>query len=241
MKPTLTSNLIIVATLVITLYWNPALIGSSFSQPGLLNETDGSNLAMFDDALVNQTSAPENNNSDSSSQENDQQGNFCLKGTGPGTDNPCIPCTPTTDAGSGESECPELQELPEEETSTSSNETELPSSDPKVEPNNANLPSSLSNWFSSGIQELEKEKTIPSGTGKALQSFQQSSPAEMLKICKAISNDPSSDIKLADCNSLQGSGEKAEELRWIIAGWTAGKLIESAEEENNTSTDTDTP
>jgi hypothetical protein len=58
MKPTLTSNLIIVATLVITLYWNPALIGSSFSQPGLLNETDGSNLAMFDDALVNQTSTP---------------------------------------------------------------------------------------------------------------------------------------------------------------------------------------
>ena len=237
MRPTLTSNLIIVATLVITLNLSPALIGSSFSQPGLLNETDGSNLAMFDDALVNQTSAPENN-SDSSSQENDQQGNFCLKGTGPGTDNPCIPCTPTTGAGPGESECPELQELPEEETT--SNETELPSSDPKVEPNNANLPSSLSNWFSSGIQELEKEKTIPSGTGKALQSFQQSSPAEMLKICKAISNDPSSDIKLADCNSLQGSGEKAEELRWIIAGWTAGKLIESAEEEES-STSTDTP
>lgn len=237
MRPTLTSNLIIVATLVITLYLSPTLIGSSFSQPGLLNETDGSNLAMFDDALVNQTSAPENN-SDSSSQENDQQGNFCLKGTGPGTDNPCIPCTPTTGAGPGESECPELQELPEEETT--SNETELPSSDPKGEPNNANLPSSLSNWFSSGIQELEKEKTIPSGTGKALQSFQQSSPAEMLKICKAISNDPSSDIKLADCNSLQGSGEKAEELRWIIAGWTAGKLIESAEEEEN-STSTDTP
>jgi len=237
MRPTLTSNLIIVATLVITLYLSPTLIGSSFSQPGLFNETDGSNLAMFDDALVNQTSAPENN-SDSSSQENDQQGNFCLKGTGPGTDNPCIPCTPTTGAGPGESECPELQELPEEETT--SNETELPSSDPKVEPNNANLPSSLSNWFSSGIQELEKEKTIPSGTGKALQSFQQSSPAEMLKICKAISNDPSSDIKLADCNSLQGSGEKAEELRWIIAGWTAGKLIESAEEEEN-STSTDTP
>ena len=237
MRPTLTSNLIIVATLVITLYLSPTLIGSSFSQPGLFNETDGSNLAMFDDALVNQTSAPENN-SDSGSQENDQQGNFCLKGTGPGTDNPCIPCTPTTGAGPGESECPELQELPEEETT--SNETELPSSDPKVEPNNANLPSSLSNWFSSGIQELEKEKTIPSGTGKALQSFQQSSPAEMLKICKAISNDPSSDIKLADCNSLQGSGEKAEELRWIIAGWTAGKLIESAEEEEN-STSTDTP
>lgn len=237
MRPTLTSNLIIVATLVITLYLSPTLIGSSFSQPGLLNETDGSNLAMFDDALVNQTSAPENN-SDSSSQENDQQGNFCLKGTGPGTDNPCIPCTPTTGAGPGESECPELQELPEEETT--SNETELPSSDPKGEPNNANLPSSLSNWFSSGIQELEKEKTIPSGTGKALQSFQQSSPAEMLKICKAISNDPSSDIKLADCNSLQGSGEKAEELRWIIAGWTAGKLIESAEEEES-STSTDTP
>ena len=237
MRPTLTSNLIIVATLVITLYLSPTLIGSSFSQPGLFNETDGSNLAMFDDALVNQTSAPENN-SDSSSQENDQQGNFCLKGTGPGTDNPCIPCTPTTGAGPGESECPELQELPEEETT--SNETELPSSDPKVEPNNANLPSSLSNWFSSGIQELEKEKTIPSGTGKALQSFQQSSPAEMLKMCKAISNDPSSDIKLADCNSLQGSGEKAEELRWIIAGWTAGKLIESAEEEEN-STSTDTP
>ena len=44
-------------------------------------------------------------------------------------------------------------------------------------------------------------------------------------------------IKLADFNSLQGGGEKAEELRWIIAGWTAGKLIESAEE-NSTSADT---
>jgi hypothetical protein len=44
-------------------------------------------------------------------------------------------------------------------------------------------------------------------------------------------------IKLADCNSLQGGGEKAEELRWIIAGWTAGKLIESAQE-NSTSADT---
>jgi hypothetical protein len=129
-----------------------------------------------------------------------------------------------------------LEELPEEETI--SNQSKLPSSDPNIEPNNARLPSSLSNWFSSGIQELEREKTIPSGTGKALQSFQQSSPAEMLKICKAISKDPSADIQLADCNSLQGSGEKAEELRWIIAGWTAGKLIESAEEENNTSTDT---
>ena len=102
MRPTLTSNLIIVATLVITLYLSPTLIGSSFSQPGLFNETDGSNLAMFDDALVNQTSAPENN-SDSGSQENDQQGNFCLKGTGPGTDNPCIPCTPTTSSSPGES------------------------------------------------------------------------------------------------------------------------------------------
>lgn len=60
----------------------------------------------------------------------------------------------------------------------------------------------------------------------------------MLKICKAISKDPSSAIKLADCNSLQASGEQAEELRWIIAGWTAGKLIESAEEDNSTS---DTP
>lgn len=237
MRTTLTSNLIIVATLVITLYLNSALISSSFSQPGLLNETDGSNFAMFEDALENQTIAPENNN-DSSSQENDQQGNICLKGTGPGTNNPCVPCTPNTDdASPGESECSVLQELPEEETT--SNETKLPSSEPKVEPNNnANLPSSLSNWFSAGIQELEKEKTIPSGTGKALQSFQQSSPAEMLKICKTISKDPSADIKLADCNSLQGSGEKAEELRWIIAGWTAGKLIESAEEENSTSTDT---
>jgi hypothetical protein len=102
---------------------------------------------------------------------------------------------------------------------------------------NPKLPSSLSNWFSSGIQELEREKTIPSGTGKALQSFQQSKPSEMLKICKAISKDPSADIKLADYNSLKGGGEKAEELRWIIAGWTAGKLIESAGE-NSTSADT---
>ena len=235
MRPTLTSNLIIVATLVITLNLSPALIGSSFSQPGLLNETDGSNLAMFDDALVNQTSAPENN-SDSGSQQNDQQGNFCLKGTGPGTDNPCIPCTPTTSSSPGESECPVL---PEGETM--SNETKLPSRDPQTILNNPKLPSSLSNWFSSGIQELEKEKTIPSGTGKALQGFQQSNPSEMLKICKAISKDPSADIKLADCNSLQTGGEKAEELRWIIAGWTAGKLIESAESAEDNSTSADTP
>jgi hypothetical protein len=125
--------------------------------------------------------------------------------------------------------------LPKEEIIL--NETKLPSSDTQTTSNNPKLPSSLSNWFSSGIQELEREKTIPSGTGKALQSFQQSNPSEMLKICKAISKDPSADIKLADCNLLQGGGEKAEELRWIIAGWTAGKLIESAEE-NSTSADT---
>jgi hypothetical protein len=237
MRPALTSNLIIVATLTITLYLNPALIGISFSQPGPLNETaDVPNFAMLEGALENQTITPENNN-DSSSQQDNQQSNFCLKGTGPGTDNPCVPCTPTPDSSTGESECPELEELPEEDTTTS-NQTKLPSSDSTIEPNNnARLPSSLSNWFSSGIQELEREKTIPSGTGKALQSFQQSSPAEMLKICKAISKDPSADIKLAECDSLQESGEKAEELRWIIAGWTAGKLIESAED-NSTSNDT---
>lgn len=231
MKPILISNLIIVVVLVTALYLNPALIGNSFSQPGPSDGVDGSNTAMLEDAVENQTNAPENNN-DSSNQANNQQGNFCLKGTGPGTNNPCIPCTPTTSSSPGESECPVL---PEGETM--SNDTKLPSSDPQIASNNPKLPSSLSNWFSSGIQELEREKTIPSGTGKALQSFQQSNPSEMLKICKAISKDPSADIKLEDCNSLQGSGEKAEELRWIIAGWTAGKLIESAEE-NSTSADT---
>jgi hypothetical protein len=230
MKPTLTSNLIIAVVFVTALYLNPALIGSSFSTTGPSEGVDESITAMFEDAVENQTSAPENEN-DSSSQENNQRGNFCLKGTGPGTDNPCIPCTPDTSSSPGESEC---AVLPEEETM--SNETKLPSSDTQTAPNNPKLPSSLSNWFSSGIQELEREKTIPSGTGKALQSFQQSNPSEMLKICKAISKDPTSDIKLAECNSLQGGGEKAEELRWIIAGWTAGKLIESAEE-NSTSAD----
>ncbi len=232
MKPIMTSNLIIVVTLVTALYLNSALIGSSFSTTGPSEGVDESITAMFEDAVENQTSAPENEN-DSSSQENNQQGNFCLKGTGPGTDNPCIPCSPDTSSSPGESECPML---PEEETM--SNETKLPSSDTQIAPNNPKLPSSLSNWFSAGIQELETEKTIPSGTGKALQTFQQSNPSEMLKICKAISKDPSADIKLADCNALQGGGEKAEELRWIIAGWTAGKLIESAEEENSTSADT---
>jgi hypothetical protein len=231
MKPIMTSNLIIVVVLVTALYLNTALIGSSFSTTGPSDGVDESITAMLEDAVENQTNAPENEN-DSSSQANNQQGNFCLKGTGPGTDNPCIPCTPTTSSSPGESECPVL---PEGETM--SNETKLPSSDPQIAPNNPKLSSSLSNWFSSGIQELEREKTIPSGTGKALQTFQQSNPSEMLKICKAISKDPSADVKLADCNSLQGGGEKAEELRWIIAGWTAGKLIESAEE-NSTSADT---
>jgi len=231
MMPTLTSNLIIVVVLVTALYLNPALIGSSFSTTGPSEGVDESITAMFKDAVENQTSAPENEN-DSSSQENNQQGNFCLKGTGPGTNNPCTPCTPDTSSSPGESECAMLSEQ-----ETMLNETKLPSSDTQTASNNPKLSSSLSNWFSSGIQELEREKTIPSGTGKALQSFQQSSPSEMLKICKAISKDPSADIKLADCNSLQGGGEKAEELRWIIAGWTAGKLIESAEE-NSTSADT---
>jgi hypothetical protein len=231
MKPIMTSNLIIVATLVTALYFNPALIGSSFSTTGPSEGVDESITAMFEDAVENQTSVPENEN-DSNSQENNQQGNFCLKGTGPGTNNPCTPCTPDASSSPGESEC---AVLPEEEIM--SNESKLPSSDPQIAPNNPKLSSSLSNWFSSGIQELEREKTIPSGTGKALQTFQQSNPSEMLKICKAISKDPSADIKLADCNSLQGGGEKAEELRWIIAGWTAGKLIESAEE-NSTSADT---
>ncbi|MDP9490202.1 MAG: hypothetical protein M3P28_08425 [Thermoproteota archaeon] len=227
----MTSNLIIVATLVTALYLNPSLIGSSFSTTGPSDGVDESITAMLEDAMENQTSAPENEN-DSSGQENNQEGNFCLKGTGPGTNNPCIPCTPTTSSSPGESEC---GVLPEGETI--SNESKLPSSDPQIAPNNPKLPSSLSNWFSAGIQELETDKTIPSGTGKALQSFQQSNPSEMLKICKAISKDPSADIKLADCNALQGGGEKAEELRWIIAGWTAGKLIESAEA-NSTSADT---
>ncbi len=231
MKPIMTSNLIIVATLVTALYLNPSLIGSSFSTTGPSDGVDESITAMLEDAMENQTSAPENEN-DSSGQENNQEGNFCLKGTGPGTNNPCIPCTPTTSSSPGESEC---GVLPEGETI--SNESKLPSSDPQIAPNNPKLPSSLSNWFSAGIQELETDKTIPSGTGKALQSFQQSNPSEMLKICKAISKDPSADIKLADCNALQGGGEKAEELRWIIAGWTAGKLIESAEA-NSTSADT---
>lgn len=230
MKPIMTSNLIIVVALVTALYLNPALIGSSFSTTGPSEGVDESITAMFEDAVENQTNAPKNNN-DSSSQENNQQGNFCLKGTGPGTDNLCIPCTPITSSSPEESECPVL---PDEETM--SNETKPPSSDPQSTSNNPKLPSSLSNWFSSGIQELEREKRIPSGTGKALQAFQQSNPSEMLKICKAISKDPSADIKLSDCNSLQAGGEKAEELRWIIAGWTAGKLIESAEE-NSTSAD----
>ena len=235
MKPIMASNLIIVVALVAALYLNPALIGSSFATTGPSEGVDESITEMFEDAVENQTNAQENNN-DSSSQENNQQGNFCLKGTGPGTDNPCIPCTPTTSSSPGESECPVL---PEGETM--SNETKLPSRDPQTILNNPKLPSSLSNWFSSGIQELEKKKTIPSGTGKALQAFQQSNPSEMLKFCKAISKDPSADIKLADCNSLQTGGEKAEELRWIIAGWTAGKLIESAESAEDNSTSADTP
>jgi hypothetical protein len=231
MKSIMTGNLIIVVVLVTALYLNPALIGISFSTTEPSEGVDESITEMFKDAVENQTNAQENENG-SSSEENNQQGNFCLKGTGPGTDNTCIPCTPDTSSSPGESEC---AVLPEEETM--SNESKLPSSDTQIAPNNPKLPSSLSNWFSSGIQELEREKTIPLGTGKALQAFQQSNSNEMLKICKAISKDPTADIKLADCNSLQAGGEKAEELRWIIAGWTAGKLIESAEE-NNTSADT---
>jgi hypothetical protein len=231
MKSIMTGNLIIVVVLVTALYLNPALIGISFSTTEPSEGVDESITEMFKDAVENQTNAQENENG-SSSQENNQQGNFCLKGTGPGTENPCLPCTPATGSSPGESEC---HVLPEGETM--SNETKVPSSDPQTTSNNPKLPSSLSNWFSSGIQELEREKTIPLGTGKALQAFQQSNSNEMLKICKAISKDPTADIKLADCNSLQAGGEKAEELRWIIAGWTAGKLIESAEE-NNTSADT---
>lgn len=185
---------------------NPALIGSSFSTAGPSDEFDESITAMLENAVENQTNAPENEN-DSTSQANNQEGNFCLKGTGPGINNPCIPCTPTTSSSPGESECPVL---PEGETM--SNETKLPSSDPQIAPNNPKLPSSLSNWFSSGIQELEREKTIPSGTGKALQTFQQSNPSEMLKICKAISKDPGADIKLADCNSYREAVKRLKNL-----------------------------
>ena len=126
MKPIMTSNLIIVVVLVTALYLNSALIGSSFSTTGPSEGVDESITAMFEDAVENQTSAPENEN-DSSSQVNNQQGNFCLKGTGPGTNNPCIPCTPTTSSSPGESEC---AVLPEEETM--SNKTKLPSSDPQI-------------------------------------------------------------------------------------------------------------
>ena len=132
----MTSNLIIVVVLVTALYLNPALIGSSFSTTGPSEGVDESITAMFENALENQTNAPEIEN-DSSSQENNQEGNFCLKGTGPGTNNPCIPCSPTTSSSPGESECPML---PEGETM--SNESKLPSNDPQIAPNNPKLPSS---------------------------------------------------------------------------------------------------
>jgi hypothetical protein len=86
-------------------------------------------------------------------------------------------------------------------------------------------------WFRSGVQNLEQEKTIPSGTGNSLLSLQHADPNALSKICKTISKEQNADLKPSDCNSLQGN--KAEEIKWIIAGWTAGKILQNNNENNH--------
>jgi hypothetical protein len=262
---TLTFNLVIVAMLVTALGFNPALVGSSLAQPGSSTGPSGPNTTITDSlAQLGQSIGPEpnttitdslaqpgqsirpgpnetmseeteeikeiepENKSKTSRQEDAQQGKFCLKGTGPGTGKTCIPCNPTAQ---GESECPVLP-LQQRET---------------ISKKESKLPKTLSSWFKSGLQDLEKEKTIPSGTSKAIESFQQGDPSALIKICNTISQDPNADVKSADCNSLQGKtgtgmSESAEEVSWIISGWVAGKLLANTDgndgDNNNYTSDT---
>lgn len=212
MMRTFTGTLLIVAGLFTTLCLNPTLIGSSSAQLGGQSlEPKRPNIVTSGE--TQETEDTESNNETASSRQADvQQSNFCLKGTGPGTDKPCVPCNPTSPAP-GESEC---TVFPQGGTTT---KKEL------------KLPQTFYSWFKSGIQELEKERTIPSGTGNALASLQNADQNSLSKLCKAISKDPNADIKPADCNSLQG--KNAEEIKWIMAGWTVGKLQENADNDTN--------
>ena len=244
MTLTLTCNLVTVALLITALVFNLPHLGRSLAQP----EPQGSNTTISDslaqlgrsigpepnttisDSLSqlgqsikpgpNTTMAEETeeisdiepeNKSKSSRQEDTQQDKFCLEGTGPGTGKTCIPCDQTTQE---ESECPEFP-LQQEET---------------LSKKESKPPNTLSSWFKSGLEDLEKEKTIPSGTSKAIESFQQGNPSALIKICNTISQDPNADVKSEDCNSLQGKtgvgmSKSAEEVSWIISGWVAGKLL----------------
>jgi hypothetical protein len=262
MTRTLTCNLVIVALLVTALGFSPALVSSSLAQPGPSTGPSGPNTTITDslsqlgksigpepnttitDSLsqLGQSIGPEPNttmseeteeikdiepeNRNKTSRQGDaQQGKFCLKGTGPGTGKTCIPCNPTTQ---GESECPVL---PLQQGETISKKESKP-------------PKTLSSWYKSGLQDLEKEKMIPSGTSKAIESFQKGDPSALIKICNTISKDPNADVKSADCNSLQGktgttTSESAEEVSWIISGWVAGKLLANTDgngDDNNNDT-----
>lgn len=217
-KRTFTGTLlIVVAGLFTTLCLNPTLIESSSAQLGGQSlEPTGPNIVTSGETQETEDTESKNetakNETASSRQADVQQSNFCLKGTGPGTDKPCAPCNPTSPAP-GESEC---TVFPQGGT-TSKKELKLPQT--------------FYSWFKSGIQELEKEKTIPPGTGNALASLQNADQNTLSKLCKAISKDPNADIKPADCNSLQG--KNAEEIKWIMAGWTVGKLQENADNDTN--------
>ena len=229
---------------------NPTLVGSSLAQPEPSTEPSGTNTTISESlAKLGQSIRPgpnatmsEETDNTTMSEETEEtqdielenksktppqgdslQSKSCLKGTGPGTDKTCIPCNPTSTT-QGESECPVLP-LKQEET---------------ISKNESKPQKTLSSWFKSGLLDLEKEKTIPSGTSKAIQSFQQGDPSALIKICGMISNDPTADVKSAECNSLQGkNGTESAEVSWIIAGWLAGKLLANTDgndENNNTDT-----
>lgn len=210
------SNSIIIAALsaILLLVLNPILTGSSFAQPGAPN--DSQPPITLKDKQDFQITAPGNKNLKDKNimvgEGNNQKGKFCIKGTGPGTSKACIPCDPNNG----------LQEMSE----CISPKGGTPSKD------TPDIPKSYSSWFNSGVRELEADKKLPPGTGKALASFEQGDPTSLLNVCKSIAKVPGADVNTADCNSLTGKGEKAEETKLIIAGYTVGKLYEEAENNN---------
>lgn len=220
MKGILTSNSVMIASLspVLLLVLNPIIMSSSFAQPGPSN--DSPHMTSEGDQIL-QNNAPGNKNLKDSnimtSQSENQRGIFCIIGTGPGTGKNCIPCDPNNGLQ-------KMSECVSPKGETMSQDT-------------LDLPKSYSAWVKGGLQELEAEKKLPSGTGKALASFEQGDPKALLNVCKSISKDPGADVKAADCNSLTAKGEKAEETKLIIAGYTFGKLYEESE---NNSTDANT-
>ena len=206
-------DLAIAVTLVAALSSSSIILGKSYAQ----SESAGSNVGQSEKLDIDPD--VESESSKMVSPQSTSQNRFCLEGTG-GFGRTCIPCDPTKPTPGMNTNCSIFRDggVMSQEDIVSKEVGII-----KISPE----------FLITGLKVLEKEGEIPVGTGKAFDSLRKGDLRPLAQLCIAASKDPTSNIKAAQCTTLQGdkpgtgTAQFGPFVAGVVAGWAISKGLDA--------------